>query len=87
MATLESLGYEPVRRGGEVRLRNCPFHALTERHRTLVCGTNLALLEGVLSTAQRPTGRQRLTAALDPRPGMCCVVLRTSTTRRRTATP
>lgn len=80
MATLESLGYEPVRRAnGEVRLRNCPFHALTERHKALVCGTNLALLDGFVS-ALRGGGRD-FEAALDPQPGMCCVVLRPARSR------
>ncbi len=75
MAALEALGYEPARRpDGEVRLRNCPFHALTEGHRALVCGANLALLEGFVAEFQR--GRRGLRAALDPQPGMCCVVLR-----------
>lgn len=75
MATLESLGYEPVRRSnGEVRLRNCPFHALTERHKALVCGANLALLDGFVAASQQ-RGR-RLEAVLDPQSGMCCVVLR-----------
>ena len=75
MAALARLGYEPVRRSsGEVRLRNCPFHALTERHKALVCGANLALLEGFVAELQG--GRETLRAALDPQPGMCCVVLR-----------
>ncbi len=75
MAALEALGYEPVRRAdGEVRLRNCPFHALTEQHRALVCGANLALLEGVLAAA--PRDGRALRAVLDPQPGLCCVALR-----------
>ncbi len=75
LAALESLGYEPTRsEDGEIRLRNCPFHALTERHRELVCGTNVALLAGVLGKLQ--PAQQRLEAVLDPKPGMCCVALR-----------
>ena len=75
VAALETLGYEPVRRStGEVRLRNCPFHALTERHKALVCGANLALLEGFVAELQE--GRKTLRPVLDPQPGMCCVVLR-----------
>ncbi len=74
-AALESLGYEPVRReNGEIRLRNCPFHALTERHRELTCGTNVALLSGMVEELQPP--RQRLEAVLDPQPGLCCVALK-----------
>jgi len=75
LAALAALGYEPVRRpNGEVRLRNCPFHALTERHKALVCGANLALLRGFVSELQR--AGPRLEAALDSQPGLCCVVLR-----------
>ena len=75
VAALEQLGYEPVRRSsGEVRLRNCPFHALTDRHKALVCGANLALLEGFVAELQ--AGRETLRPALYPQPGMCCVVLR-----------
>jgi predicted ArsR family transcriptional regulator len=73
---LEEYGYEPFRgESGEVRLRNCPFHALAERHRDLVCGMNLCLMEGVLSGANA----EGIEAALDPQPGMCCVVFRPGT--------
>ena len=33
---LAGQGYEPETAGGEVRLRNCPFHALVGEHRDLV---------------------------------------------------
>ncbi|MBH5333329.1 transcriptional regulator [Streptomyces pactum] len=52
-----------------VRMRNCPFHAVAERHPPLVCGMNLALLEGLLG-ADGP-----VRARLDARPGECCVVV------------
>ena len=52
MRALEGGGYEPVTgEHGTIRLRNCPFDALTDAHRPLVCGTNLALAEG---TVRRP---------------------------------
>ncbi len=74
-AGLESLGFEPERGpGGDICLRNCPFHALTERHRDLVCAMNLALMEGFVSGVGE--GARGLRAVLDPQPGMCCVVLR-----------
>ena len=65
-------GYEP-RRGGDgvIRLRNCPFHQLAEEHRDVVCGMNLALVEGLV--AGLGTGGWR--PALDPRPGHCCVAI------------
>ncbi|MEV4939889.1 helix-turn-helix transcriptional regulator [Streptomyces zaomyceticus] len=55
-----------------VRMRNCPFHAVAERFPPLVCGMNLALLEGLLGT----DGPVR--ARMDARPGECCVVVEVS---------
>ncbi|GAA4590948.1 helix-turn-helix domain-containing protein [Planotetraspora phitsanulokensis] len=63
-------GYEPYEEDGRIRLRNCPFHVLAETHPVLVCSMNLAMCEGLL----RGLGEDRLTAALDARPGECCVV-------------
>jgi predicted ArsR family transcriptional regulator len=65
-------GYEPEAAPGAVRLRNCPFHALVGEHRELVCGMNLALIEGVVEGLDLP-GVQPV---LEPEPGMCCVWLR-----------
>jgi predicted ArsR family transcriptional regulator len=72
VAELAAQGYEPARAIKEIRLRNCPFHALVDQHKALTCGMNLALIEGVVSELDIP-GVQ---AALDPQPGMCCVALR-----------
>ncbi|MFE2550190.1 helix-turn-helix transcriptional regulator [Streptomyces sp. NPDC059355] len=58
--------------GSVVRMRNCPFHALAEHFPPLVCGMNLALLEGLLGT----DGPVR--ARMDARPGECCVVVEAS---------
>ncbi|MET9375303.1 helix-turn-helix domain-containing protein [Streptomyces sp. NPDC002992] len=55
-----------------VRMRNCPFHAVAERFPPLVCGMNLALLEGLLGAG----GPVR--ARMDARPGECCVVVESS---------
>jgi predicted ArsR family transcriptional regulator len=72
-AALADEGFEPARDDdGTIRLRNCPFHTLANQQRELVCGMNLALIEGVLSGA-RVRG---LKAVLDPKPGMCCVALK-----------
>jgi predicted ArsR family transcriptional regulator len=67
-SALRDRGYEPRWDGDTLRLANCPFHALAEEFPALVCGMNLALLEGLA-----PEG---WTAAMDPRPGGCCVSLR-----------
>ena len=67
--TLEERGYEPRLQEGALRLGNCPFHALVDDHRDLVCGMNLALAEGILDGL----GEERISAHLDRRPGLCCV--------------
>ena len=68
-------GYQPFRdESGEIRLANCPLHELAAAHRDLTCGMNLALLEGVLEGL----GAGGIEARLDPRAGVCCVVLRES---------
>jgi predicted ArsR family transcriptional regulator len=74
LTTLKDRGYEPREtESGEIRLGNCPFHALVEHHRDLVCGMNLALAEGMVEGV----GSHRLTARLDPQPGLCCVAFET----------
>ena len=71
MAALAAHGYEPSLEGSVIRLRNCPFHALAAEHRSLVCGLNLSLIEGLVSVLDLPD----TDVALDPMPGMCCVAL------------
>lgn len=69
---LAERGYEPFDEGdGRVAMRNCPFDHLTGAHRELVCGMNLALLEGVVAGL----GLDRARAVLDPQPGRCCVTV------------
>ena len=60
---------------GTIRLRNCPFDALTDAHRQLVCGTNLALAEGIAEGA----GATGFEPVLDIQPGLCCVTFRERT--------
>lgn len=67
---LETNGYEPhPDRHGTIRLRNCPFDALVDTHRQLVCGTNLAFAQGLM----RSIGSSDFEPVLDPQPGSCCV--------------
>jgi predicted ArsR family transcriptional regulator len=69
---LTQQGYEPCDGAdGVVRLRNCPFHQLTEQHREVVCGMNLALVEGLVDGL----GADGLRPVLDPQPGHCCVAI------------
>jgi predicted ArsR family transcriptional regulator len=70
LATLAEQGYEPEVDGEVVRLRNCPFHRLAEQFPPLVCGMNLALVDGLLDGLGAAG-----TARLDPTPRRCCVVL------------
>jgi predicted ArsR family transcriptional regulator len=62
-------GGGPAASGAAVRMRNCPFHAVSERFPPLVCGMNLALLEGLIGSGGG------LRARMDARPGQCCVVV------------
>jgi predicted ArsR family transcriptional regulator len=68
---LAAHGYDPARDGDRVRLRNCPFHRLAERFPPVVCGMNLALVDGVLDGA----GLTGWRAAIEPTPGHCCVTV------------
>jgi len=68
---LAAQGYEPHRDRGDIVLTNCPFHVLAAEHPALVCGMNLALLDGFVG-ALPETG---LEARLEPSEGQCCVRL------------
>jgi predicted ArsR family transcriptional regulator len=82
-AALRAHGFEPrVGADGTVVLRNCPFHQLASRHRDIVCGMNLALIEGLVAGLRADAMRPEL----DPRPGQCCVVIRAGQPPAETAT-
>ncbi|MCL6736008.1 helix-turn-helix transcriptional regulator [Streptomyces neyagawaensis] len=68
---LERHGFEPRLDGEAIVLGNCPFHVLAREHTETVCGMNLHLLRGVLSTL----GEESWEARLMPSPGHCCVRL------------
>lgn len=63
-------GFAPRVDGQRLLLSNCPFHALAQRHRGLVCGMNHALMDGFVGELA-----PCLSATLDPAPGRCCVTL------------
>jgi predicted ArsR family transcriptional regulator len=74
---LEANGYEPYRDGPVIRLRNCPFHQVAQGHRSLMCGANLSLIQGVLKGLEV----EGIQAGLEPEDGRCCVALRRVDTR------
>lgn len=81
LRVLDDQGYTPfVDDEGVIRMRNCPFHALSSKDPGLICGMNLGLVEGVLDGL----GGAGAEATLDPRPGLCCVALRPAPRQRRT---
>ena len=73
-AVLSARGYEPRADADDtvLRLVNCPFHVLSGRHPALICGMNLALLEGLVE------GVDGLRVRMDSQPGLCCVVVENS---------
>jgi predicted ArsR family transcriptional regulator len=71
-AVLREHGFEPWQdTGGSVYLRNCPFHQLAGRHPGLVCGMNLALIDGMVDGLEAGDMRPGLV----PGSGRCCVVI------------
>ncbi|MGH9115359.1 MAG: hypothetical protein ACRDWW_05955 [Acidimicrobiales bacterium] len=68
---LERFGYEPSTDDTGVVLLNCPFHALAEEHRELICSMNHRLL----AAAARAAGLAEPAACLDPASDRCCVRL------------
>jgi predicted ArsR family transcriptional regulator len=70
---LANRGYEPYDDpDGTIRLRNCPFDRIATRHRELVCGANLAMLQAL---TDHLGGDPPVRAMLAPQPGRCCVAL------------
>jgi predicted ArsR family transcriptional regulator len=76
---LDEQGYEPHQHGTEIVLANCPFHALVDEQRELVCGMNRDLLCGMADAV----GDDVVTARLAPSEGNCCVRLDASRPRAK----
>jgi predicted ArsR family transcriptional regulator len=69
---LRASGYEPaVVGGGDIVLRNCPFHQVAQHQTALVCGMNHALISGILTGSGEDPER----AELAPDDDRCCVVV------------
>lgn len=69
--TLAGEGYEPLIEDRTVVLRNCPFHAVAEQERELMCGMNLELVRGLIEGI----GADGVSARLEPVANHCCVRL------------
>ena len=74
LVVLDHQGYEPRPHGDEIVLANCPFHALVDEQRDLVCGMNHDLLCGMTEAV----GDEVLAARLEPSADTCCVRLHTN---------
>jgi predicted ArsR family transcriptional regulator len=70
-AVLAQNGFEPYDESGTLRMHNCPFHRLSRQFPPLICGMNLALVEGIVDGFGDPA----LRAAMDPAPDRCCVAV------------
>jgi predicted ArsR family transcriptional regulator len=72
--TLAAVGYQPAIEDSSVRLRNCPFHSLTEVAPRLVCEVNESFIAGVVCGL----GSDDVVEAdlCGPTDGDCCVVVR-----------
>ncbi len=75
---LAERGYEPYRSASSIRLRNSPFHLVAQEFPVLVCGMNLALLDGMLAGSGLAATH---VARLDPQPRECCAVIALKPTR------
>ncbi|WP_328522060.1 helix-turn-helix transcriptional regulator [Kribbella sp. NBC_00359] len=67
---LAAHGFEPRPDKDGIALANCPFQRIAQEQPHLVCGMNLHLLAGLVSTLDIP-----YEARLVPTPGHCCVRL------------
>ena len=68
---LATQGFEPQLDDDVVVLANCPFDALADRHRRLVCGLNVSYVQGVADGL----GCRGAEARLEPHAGRCCVTV------------
>jgi len=72
-ALLAEQGFAPqLERGGVIRLANCPFAAVAREQTPVVCGTTLALVEGIVTGM----GLRGVEVCAVTQNGSCCVALR-----------
>ena len=70
-SVLDEQGYATRAEPAGLAFTNCPFHALVAEHTDLVCGMNLAIVEGMRGGLPPLP----VAAVLDPGEGRCCVRL------------
>jgi predicted ArsR family transcriptional regulator len=71
MSILKSYGYKPAITPEQITLRNCPFDALAQDHRDVVCEMNRALIGGLVAGL----GANDMTTVYQQRAGQCCVTI------------
>jgi predicted ArsR family transcriptional regulator len=65
-ATLEEIGFAPERDGYRLRLHQCPFREVAERHQNVVCALHLGLMQGVLAQLRAPVTADSLQPFAEP---------------------
>ncbi len=75
---MDRLGFAPERVAGsdEIRLRACPFESVARRHRAVVCGVHLGLLERTVAGLGDGTVVDRFEPFVTEEPLLCVVGLR-----------
>lgn len=68
---LIDIGFEPDVSDATIDLINCPFHSVAQRQTALVCGINLAFVDGLIEALPCPGANARL----NPGPERCCVTI------------
>jgi predicted ArsR family transcriptional regulator len=71
-STLGDYGYEPSVTEWQLILRNCPFDALTQEYRKVVCTMNRAVMDGLVTGL----GAHDLTTIFQPQAGQCCIIIK-----------
>ena len=69
-AALEEIGFAPEAVSGEggyrIRLHQCPFREVAERHQDVVCALHLGLMQGVLAQLRAPVTADQLRPFAEP---------------------
>ena len=69
-AALAEIGFAPEavaeESGCQLRLHQCPFREVAERHQDVVCALHLGLMQGVLEQFRAPVTADRLQPFAEP---------------------